>query len=124
MAIQRDIAEFTRALAGLNLAEIQRAALAEQGRHLAEAVRDNLAHPPGGDHRFPWRHSGALAESIGDSADETTALVGSTSEIAPFLEHGTAAMPPRPFLAPAAMAGAGEAAHSVAAAIVTAIRSL
>jgi len=84
--------------------------LAAAARHLAEDVRTLLSTPPGGPHAMPWRQSGALAESI--VAGET--IVASTSDVAVYQELGTARIPPRPFLLPAATA---HVADEIAAAI-------
>ena len=69
---------------------------------LAEAVRNNLATPPGGPHEQPWTQTGALQASIAVSAEGFSAQVGSSDPAATPQELGTATIQPRPFLAPAA----------------------
>ena len=65
------------ALAGLPIAETLAGGLAQQSARLAEAVRASLANPPGSQHDEPWRQTGALQTSIGDSSEGLNAQVGS-----------------------------------------------
>ena len=94
------------ALTDLALTETLATALAVHTTELAEAVRNALAAPPGGPHDQPWRESGGLQASIESSADGLIAQVGSNDPAAAPQELGTATVPPRPFLAPAAAAAA------------------
>jgi len=117
------IADLARRLGRLDLAAVRQAALAAAAETIAGQVREALSHPPGADHRFPWRQTGALADSIGVSAEADEALVGSSSEVALYQELGTATVPPRPFFAAIAATEAEAAAASVGAAVADAIRS-
>jgi phage gpG-like protein len=116
------IANLARRLARLDLAAVRQAALAAAAETIAAGVREALSQPPGGDHRFPSRQTGELADSIGVSADADEALVGSTSEIALYQERGTATVPPRPFFSVIAADHAEAAAEAVGAAVAAAIR--
>lgn len=98
------------------------AALAAAAERLAAAVRDGLSTPPGGSHERPWKRTGGLAASVGVSAEGDQAVVGSSHPAAVPQECGTGAMPPRPFLAPAAVAIGGELARSIGAAVAEALR--
>ncbi len=112
-----NIAELQARLAVLDTGTIARSALAGQASGLADQVRTALSTPPGGPHDHPWRQTGALHDSIGATAEDDTAVVGSTSTVALYQEHGTAKLPPRPTFAPLA-ASQGEAiAQAVAAAV-------
>jgi phage gpG-like protein len=91
----------------LPVSETLGAALEAHTTELAEAVRGALAATPGERHDQPWRESGGLQASIASSADGLVAHVGSNDPAAAPQELGTATVPPRPFLAPAA-AEAGE----------------
>jgi hypothetical protein len=117
------LAALDRALARATAAasEAARAALAAEAASLAGAVASVLADPPGGDHRVPWRRTGALHDSIGDAAEGERATVGSTDPAAVDQELGTRSIPPRPFLAPVAAAVALDAASRVGAAAADAI---
>jgi hypothetical protein len=96
----------------LDLHHIMRA----QAEALADAIRASLDIAPGGDHRTPWRQSGQLAASIAVEATPEGFIVGSTSPVALAQELGTPHIPPRPFLAPAAMAHAASVAQEIGAA--------
>lgn len=90
---------------------------------MAAAVRDTLSDPPGaGGHDQPWLQSGALRDSVGAEADGLQAAVGSSDPAATPQEMGTARMPPRPFLAPAAAGMEEEVARAVAGAVVAALK--
>lgn len=105
------------ALANLPIAETLAATLAAQADLLADAVRANLATPPGGPHDHPWRETGSLQSSIAAAADGLTAQVGSNHPAAAPQELGTATIPPRPFLAPAAASLAEPIARAVGQAL-------
>jgi phage gpG-like protein len=83
---------------------------------LADTIRAELATPPGGPHDSPWQQTGALQASIGHVTTGLTATVGSNDPAAGPQEYGTATIPPRPFLAPAAAALAEPISHDIAAA--------
>ncbi len=72
--------------------------------------------------RKPWLQSGALRDSVGAQADGLQATVGSSDPAAVPQELGTAHMPARPFLAPAAAEMGEEVARAVGAAMVAALR--
>jgi phage gpG-like protein len=101
------------ALTDLPLTELLSTALATHAAELAEAVRNSLTAPPGGPHDQPWRETGGLQGSIASSADGLVAQVGSNDPAAAPQELGTATVPPRPFLAPAAAAAADQIARDI-----------
>ncbi len=105
------------ALGAVAIAETLSAAVEAAAVRLADAVRAELATPPGGPHDAPWRKTGALQNSITHSTDGLTAQVGSDDPAAAPQERGTARIPPRPFLAPAAAALAEPIANDIAAAL-------
>jgi len=84
---------------------------------LEAKVAELLSQPPGQDHSVPWLRTGALRASIDHDTDGAVAVVGSSSDIAVDQELGTRAIPPRPFLAPAAAAAADDIATSIAGAL-------
>jgi phage gpG-like protein len=88
------------ALADIPIAETLATAVAAQAARLADAVRINLATPPGGLHDQPWRQTGTLQSSIATAADGLAAQIGSNDPAAAPQELGTATIPPRPFLGP------------------------
>ena len=99
------------------ITETLTAALDAAAIRLADAVRAELATPPGGPHDSPWQQTGALQASIGYATKGLTAEVGSNDPAAGPQEYGTATIPPRPFLAPAATALAEPITHDIAAAV-------
>ncbi len=109
------------AFAGLPIAETLANALQTQTELLATAVRDALATPPGGPHGQPWRETGGLQGSIETASDGLTAQVASSHPAAAPQEQGTATIPPRPFLAPAAAALAEPIARAVGKALADTI---
>ena len=110
----RDLAEH---LAGLPVAETIATALEAAAAGLADGVREALSTPPNGPHDAPWAETGALRDSITHSADATSAAIGSNDPAAAPQELGTATIPPRPFLAPAAAAQAADIARHVGDAV-------
>ena len=104
-------------LAALPIAETLATALAAAATRLADAIRAELSAPPGFPHDFPWRQTGTLQASIAQTIDGLTAQVGTDDPAAAPQEYGTASIPPRPFLAPAAAALAEPVAHDIAAAL-------
>ena len=117
------IADLARRLDRLDLSSVRQAALAAAAETIAAEVREALSHPPDGDHRFPWRQTAELADSIGVTAEADEALIGSTSEVALYQELGTATVPPRPFFSVIAADRAEATAEAVGAAVAAAIRS-
>ena len=101
------------ALADLSITETLTSSLANQAATLAEAVRANLDTSPGGPHDQPWRQTGALQASIDLTTDGLTAQIGSNHPAAAPQELGTATLPPRPFLAPAATSLAEPIARAI-----------
>ncbi len=91
-------------LATLPITDTLTRTLATEAARLADAVRENLATPPGGPHERPWQRSGALQASIETQTDGLTAAVTSSDPAAAPQEFGTIGDLPRPFLAPAATA--------------------
>ena len=101
------------ALTDLPITETLAAALAIQAATLADQVRTSLATPPGGPHDHPWRKTGSLQSSIDHTSDGLAAAIGSNSPAAAPQELGTATIPPRPFLAPAASSAADPIARAI-----------
>ena len=101
------------ALDSLPITETLTTALATQAATLAEAVRATLATPPGGPHEYPWLQTGALQDSITVSTDALAAQISSSHPAATAQELGTASIPPRPFLAPAASSSAEPIARAI-----------
>ena len=98
-------------------------ALAEQAQRMAARVREGLSEPPGAaGHDEPWLQSGALRDSVGAQTDGLQAVVGSSDPAAVPQELGTAHMPARPFLVPAAAGMGEEVARAVGAAVAAALR--
>lgn len=119
-----NLTELARRLARLDLATTANAALAAQAETIATAIREALSTKPGGPHDHPWERSGDLHDSIQTQADGPEAIVGSTSRIALWQEHGTADIPPRPTFAPIAAAEGEAVANAIAQAVAQALRSL
>jgi phage gpG-like protein len=95
-----------------------------QAAVIAAGVREALSQPPGTEpHEYPWLRTGELRDSVGHDADDAGAVIGSTSDVALYQEHGTPAIPPRPFFAPVAAAHAEAAAKAVGEAVASALRS-
>lgn len=111
------LAAFRARLEQIELEAAARRGLLVAGAHVAESVRALLSTPPGGPHAVPWLRTGALRESISMGETAASVLVTSTSDVAVHQELGTRRMPPRPFLAPAAAAGAEDVAARVADAV-------
>lgn len=118
------IGEIARGLSRLDLAGVRSAALAGAAETIATAVREALSQPPGSEHRFPWRETGALADSIEAAAEGDAAIVGSTDAAAVYQEYGTATTPPRPFLTAVAAEHAQSSAEMIGAAVADAIRNV
>jgi phage gpG-like protein len=107
----------TNHLADIPVAETLNDSLITAAARLADAVRAELAAPPGGSHGTPWRQTGTLEASITHTIDGLTATIGSNDPAAAPQELGTATTVPRPFLGPAATALAEPLAHDIAAAL-------
>lgn len=119
----KGLAELRERLARIRVDEILSQALAEEAQRIAQAVQDDLSAPPGeGDHASPWRQSGALHDSVGAQTDGLHAVIGSSDPAAAPQEMGTANLPARPFLAPAAARMGEEAAHAIGAKLAAALR--
>ncbi len=114
----RDLAEQLRRLP---VQEAMRSALARSAARLQDAVAEALSAAPGGEHDAPWLRTGALRASISQHVDALDAVVGSNSDVAEFQERGTARVPPRPFLAPAAARMAPELARAIGAEVAAAV---
>lgn len=85
---------------------------------LADATQDErerLGFTP----NDPLLRTGELKDSIGHKVEALEAVIGSTSEIMPFHEFGTAKMPPRPVLGPAAFTSKKKIESVLGAALVT-----
>jgi hypothetical protein len=115
------LADLATGLARLDLDAVAATALAAQANTIGEAVREALSHPPGLEHVYPWKQSGALQASIGVAAEGSEAVIGSTDPVASWQEHGTSRIPPRPFLAPVAAAQAEATAAAIGGAVAAAI---
>ena len=97
-------------------------ALVAASQDLASATRSAFSTLPGGPHEHPWLQSGALRDSIGCTVEGLDAIVGSSSEVARYQEHGTDAMPPRPTFAPVATAEAPKIGEAIATKVVQSLR--
>ena len=118
------LTELTRRLTRLDLAATANSTLAAQAEAIATPIRDALSTQPGGPHDHPWKRSGELQNSIETQTDGPEALIGSTSQVAFWQEHGTADIPPRPTFAPIAAAQGEAIAHAIAEAVAQALRSI
>jgi hypothetical protein len=109
--------DLAHALDQVEFSDAARVALTDVAERIAASVRDALSHPPGSGHDVPWERSGDLRSSIGVDATSDNAVIGSTSPVAVYQELGTHTDPPRPFLAPVAMAMAEDTATAIGAAM-------
>jgi len=66
----------------------------------------------------PLYAKGDLRESISFQADTHGLVLGSTDPVAPFHEHGTSRMPPRPFIGPTMFVHGHAAADLIAGYVV------
>jgi phage gpG-like protein len=112
------------ALGRAELAPAQQQALGRVAEQLGGSVQELLSRVAGSDHSAPWLQTGALRNSIRTEADHEEAVVASNSLDAVYQEHGTSAVPPRPFFAPTGAAGAEDAAREVGRELAQVIRSL
>jgi hypothetical protein len=110
-------------LQSLDLDSIARATLDEQAQRLCDLAQEALDVLPGGQHDHPWRRTGTLHDSVSAQAEGDEACIGSTSPIALYQEHGTAALPPRPTFGPLAAAEGEAVARSIADRLMSALRS-
>ncbi len=117
------LSELVLHLQSLDLDSIARATLAEQAQRLADLAQDALSVLPGGPHDHPWRRSGTLQDSVSAQAEGDEAVIGSTSQIALYQEHGTTDLPPRPTFGPLAAAEGEAIARTVADRLTQALRS-
>ena len=113
--------ELRERFGSLDLDAVLRDALAQQAGAMADEVRAALAGAPGDADDAPWERSGALHASIGSDAAAAGAVVGSSDPVALYQELGTAAVPPRPFLAPVGVARGQAAAEAVGDAVARAV---
>ena len=120
----RGLHSLVAALNKADLAPAQQQALGRAAEQLCSSVRELLSRVPGSDHSAPWLQTGALRDSIRSEADPEEAVVASSSLDAIYQEHGTSAVPPRPFLAPTGAAGGEDAAREVGRELAEAVRSL
>ncbi len=119
----KGLAELRERLQRVRVEEVMAQALAQQAERLAEVVREGLSQPPGsGGHEQPWAKTGALRDNVGAQANGLEAVVGSSDKAAAPQEMGTATIPPRPFLAPAAAAHGADIAQAVGSAVAAALR--
>ena len=117
------VGDLAHKLAHLDLATVRAAALTSAAETIAEAAREALSRPPGSDHAAPWRETGVAEATIEVAADCDTAVIGSVGEAARDREHGTAGVPPHPFLAPIAAEHAEAAVAAIGTAVTEAIRN-
>ncbi len=116
------LAELAARFARIDPDAVAAVSLAALSFELAGHVREALSEPAGeGAHIYPWLRAGALRDSIAAQADGSDAVVGSPSEVARYQEQGTAAVPPRPFLAPVAAERADGIAAALGAAVAAAL---
>ncbi len=118
----KGLAELRAHLAQIRPEEIMAQALEAQAERMAEAVRDGLSNPPGGDHDKPWARTGALRDSIQSTASGLEAAIGSNDPAAAPQEMGTLHAPPRPFLSPIAAVMGEEVAQAIATQMANALR--
>jgi phage gpG-like protein len=108
-------------LANLDVPGAVATAIAAAARDLEAKVKEILSLAPGQDHSVPWLRTGALRASINHETDGNMAVIGSASDVAVDQEFGTAAIPPRSFLASTASAEAECVVACVADAIAQAL---
>lgn len=119
----KGLSELRTRLEAVRPAEILARTLAAEADRLAQAVRDGLSSPPGGgEHERPWARTGALHDSIAATAEGLEASVGSNDPAAAPQELGTSRIPPRPFLAPVAVAEGQAMARTLGATLASALR--
>jgi hypothetical protein len=104
-------------LARLDVGQACGEALGAAAAILDTKIVEVLSQPPGQDHSVPWLRTGELRASINHDVDGTTAVIGSSSQVAVDQELGTRTVPPRPFLAPTAAGAAEELVATVASAL-------
>jgi phage gpG-like protein len=112
-----------RRLGRIDIYPARREALEKAGARLGTTVRLSLSRAPGEDHATPWLRTGELRASIIHEATDDSVVIGSTDPVAIYQEMGTRAIPPRPFLAPAAAAEAEPTALEIAGTIRDAIEA-
>ena len=69
----------------------------------------------------PLLATGELSASIGHSIEGRTAVIGTADEVGLYQERGTARIPARPFLAPAAFSKGEAAANAIGEAVALVI---
>jgi phage gpG-like protein len=108
-------------LANLDVPGAVAGGIAAAARSLEAKVKEGLSFVSGQDHSAPWLRTGALRASISHETDVNMAVIGSASDVAVDQELGTAAIPPRSFLASTASAEAESVVACVADAIAHAL---
>ena len=82
-----------------------------------EAEKSRLGYPTGA----PLLRDGNLRDSIEHEINGLEAVIGSKSDIAAYQEFGTATIPPRPFIGPAAFRNKKNIEKTLGGAVVTGI---
>ncbi len=116
-------------LAGLPIEQTAQQALSAAAERLAETIRAALSTPAPAEpglasigHDAPWLRTGALRGSVSVQADGGRVRVVSADKAARAQEFGTARMPPRPVLGPAAAADGRAIADAVGLAVTELLR--
>ncbi len=115
-------------LARLPIERAARAALAASAEQLAETVRAALSTPVPAEeaaplsHDAPWLRSGALRDGVSVQLDGDRVRVVSADKAARAQEFGTARVPPRPVMGPAAAAQGQVVADAVSQAVAELLR--
>lgn len=109
-------------------AELERHAKALVGTYDAQPRWPELAESTKADRvrrgfsaNEPELRTGSLRNSIGHRADDHGVTLGSTSPIAPYQEHGTSSIPPRPFISATMFQHGHAAADTIARHVVGAL---
>jgi hypothetical protein len=77
-----DLRALSDRLSRIDFSAAQSAALRHAASTISANVREVLSQPPGNDHGAPWLRTGALRDSIACENDESSAVIGSTSDVA------------------------------------------
>lgn len=129
MKIRGTARELAATLAGLPIEQAAQEALAAAAEQLAEMVRAALSTPaptearlPSVGHDAPWLRTGALRAGVSVQADGDRVRVLSADKAARAQEFGTARVPPRPVLGPAAAAHGPAIVDAVGQAVAELLR--